>query len=155
MRKSIGRSCSVFLFTLLFIGIINNASATSGCGSWHGGVDSCDTSTGRQVCNDGSYSPSCTCEYIPPKEKVIPLQIEKQNINNEWCGAGKLFKNADDAEKSIEDLNTQIIQVTEKPLKDDIEKLQKENDDLKSELEKNNNARGWSLWGWSVIRDNN
>ena len=31
----------------------------SGCCSWHGGVDGC--SGGRIVCNDGSYSPSCTC----------------------------------------------------------------------------------------------
>ena len=31
----------------------------SGCCSWHGGVAGC--SGGRQVCNDGTYSPSCTC----------------------------------------------------------------------------------------------
>jgi len=30
-----------------------------GCCSWHGGVSGC--SNGRIVCNDGSYSPSCTC----------------------------------------------------------------------------------------------
>ena len=32
----------------------------SGCCSWHGGVAGCDYS-GRVVCNDGSLSPSCTC----------------------------------------------------------------------------------------------
>ena len=31
----------------------------SGCCSWHGGVSGC--SGGRIVCNDGTYSPSCTC----------------------------------------------------------------------------------------------
>jgi len=41
------------------------ANAKSGCCSWHGGVSHCDTSTGRQICNDGSYSPSCTCQYVP------------------------------------------------------------------------------------------
>lgn len=30
-----------------------------GCCSWHGGVSGC--SDGRIVCNDGTYSPSCTC----------------------------------------------------------------------------------------------
>jgi len=31
----------------------------SGCCSWHGGVSGC--SGGRVTCNDGTYSPSCTC----------------------------------------------------------------------------------------------
>ena len=30
-----------------------------GCCSWHGGVSGC--SSGRVVCSDGTYSPSCTC----------------------------------------------------------------------------------------------
>lgn len=30
-----------------------------GCCSWHGGVRGC--SGGTVVCNDGTYSPSCTC----------------------------------------------------------------------------------------------
>jgi hypothetical protein len=30
-----------------------------GCCSWHGGVGGC--SNGKIVCNDGTYSPSCTC----------------------------------------------------------------------------------------------
>ena len=34
----------------------------SGCCSWHGGVSGC--SGGRIVCNDGSLSPSCTCNSI-------------------------------------------------------------------------------------------
>ena len=40
--------------------------ARSGCCSWHQGV--CGCSGGRQVCCDGSYSPSCTCnKEEPPK----------------------------------------------------------------------------------------
>ncbi len=35
--------------------------AGRGCCSHHGGVSHCDTDTGRQVCNDGTYSPSCRC----------------------------------------------------------------------------------------------
>src|SRR6056297_596581 len=32
-----------------------------GCCSHHGGVAYCDSSTGRIVCNDGTYSPTCRC----------------------------------------------------------------------------------------------
>ncbi len=59
---------AVFVSVLFFATAVS-VYATSGCCSWHDGVSHCDTSTGRQVCNDGSYSPSCTCQYIPPKPK--------------------------------------------------------------------------------------
>lgn len=41
--------------------------AQKGCCSHHGGVYGC-SSTGRQICNDGSLSPSCTC--TPPVNYV-------------------------------------------------------------------------------------
>jgi hypothetical protein len=50
---------SVFVFP-------KSSYAKSGCCSWHDGVSHCDTSVGRYVCNDRTYSPSCTCSYIPP-----------------------------------------------------------------------------------------
>ena len=34
--------------------------ANQDCCSWHGGISHCG-SNGRYVCNDGTYSPSCTC----------------------------------------------------------------------------------------------
>lgn len=37
-----------------------NVNAQRGCCSHHGGVSGC-SSTGRQICNDGTLSPSCTC----------------------------------------------------------------------------------------------
>lgn len=65
--------------TLVFTLIPNPAYAQQGCCSWHGGVDSCDTSVGRKVCGDGTYSPSCTCLYIPPtptpKPSLQPLVL--------------------------------------------------------------------------------
>ena len=42
--------------------VISAANATpqgQGCCSWHGGE--CGCSNGRDVCCDGSYSPTCTC----------------------------------------------------------------------------------------------
>jgi hypothetical protein len=41
------------------------AEATRGCCSWHSGVSYCDSSAGRYVCNDGTYSPTCGCAYSP------------------------------------------------------------------------------------------
>ncbi|MCX6766889.1 MAG: hypothetical protein NT170_03900 [Candidatus Moranbacteria bacterium] len=159
MQKSITKGCSVFLFALLLIGISNSANARSGCCSWHEGVSRCDTSTGRQVCNDGTYSPSCTCRYIPPKEdsqaKLIPLQIEKQSFANQWCGAGKLFASENDAKNSITDFSSQIREGAQKPLNKNIDELQKENGDLKSEIEKNKKVAVWSIFGWSIISNNN
>lgn len=47
------------MLTILFL-IPNIVHAQSGCCSHHGGVSGCSES-GRQICNDGSLSPSCTC----------------------------------------------------------------------------------------------
>lgn len=89
MRKSL-----FFLSLVLLVPFF--ASARSGCCSWHDGVSHCDTSTGRQVCNDGSYSPSCTCEYIPPKK-----------TDNSWIRKG-IEKYAEDTEieKIRKEINT-------------------------------------------------
>lgn len=56
----------VAILLVVFLLLPSISKAKQGCCSWHGGVSHCDTSSGRQVCNDGSYSPSCTCQYIPP-----------------------------------------------------------------------------------------
>jgi hypothetical protein len=58
---------SALIFFAFQIFVISSVYAKQGCCSWHGGVSGCDTSVGRQVCNDGTYSPSCTCAYIPAK----------------------------------------------------------------------------------------
>ena len=56
--------------------------ATSGCCSWHGGVCGCDTSTGSQLCCDGSDSPSCGCQYIPPKPTPIKTTTPKKDTTD-------------------------------------------------------------------------
>jgi hypothetical protein len=48
------------LIFCLFIGL-SPVLAQRGCCSHHGGVSGC-SSYGRQVCNDGTLSPTCTCE---------------------------------------------------------------------------------------------
>lgn len=44
-------------------------AAYAACCSGHGGVASCNKSTGYQMCKDGTTSPSCTCAKAttPPK----------------------------------------------------------------------------------------
>lgn len=48
------------------------ALAQQGCCSWHGGISYCDSSVGRYVCNDGTYSPSCGCYRITPDPSPPP-----------------------------------------------------------------------------------
>ena len=48
----------LFIVLILFLPI--ECYAKRGCCSWHGGVSHCGDN-GRYVCNDGTYSPSCTC----------------------------------------------------------------------------------------------
>ena len=46
----------VFLFS-------SSLYAKSGCCSHHGGVAGCNSTTGFNICADGTDSPSCTCGY--------------------------------------------------------------------------------------------
>lgn len=56
------KSFSLILI-ILIISIPLNVYAQRGCCSHHGGVAGCN-SDGRQICNDGTLSPSCTCTPI-------------------------------------------------------------------------------------------
>lgn len=50
----------VVLITIILICLPSSVFAKQGCCSHHGGVAGCNSS-GRQVCNDGTLSKSCTC----------------------------------------------------------------------------------------------
>lgn len=58
MSKKIGL---ILICIVLIIPV--KVEATRGCCSHHGGVSGC-SSSGRQVCNDGTLSPSCTCTPV-------------------------------------------------------------------------------------------
>jgi len=53
MKKYCLFICLLFVFPIV-------VDAKRGCCSWHGGVSHC-AENGRYVCNDGTYSPTCTC----------------------------------------------------------------------------------------------
>lgn len=59
----------VILGLILFLSFPFGVSAQRGCCSRHGGVAYYDTSVGRYVCADGSYSPTCGCTYKPKTTK--------------------------------------------------------------------------------------
>lgn len=75
----------LFLTLILFFVISwpSLSFATSGCCSWHRGVSHCDSSVGRQVCNDGSYSPSCTCAKTTIRTSYPDLEEAAKNFTPE------------------------------------------------------------------------
>jgi len=46
-------------------------------------VVTCDTSVGRQVCRDGTYSPTCGCIHITSTPKPSPTPSQTDLIKNE------------------------------------------------------------------------
>ena len=91
MAKLFARRAKVLitaLFLAVFLYSANSANATRGCCSWHGGVSYCDSSVGRYVCNDGTYSPSCGCAYAPPKPICVKPNLGKNanwNFSTNGC----------------------------------------------------------------------
>jgi hypothetical protein len=87
ITSEIRRKIKIILL-ILMIGMLypNFADARSGCCSWHGGVNRCDNSSGRIICNDGTYSPSCMCEPNSNNPKFRPDINGNQNLdrNNEF-----------------------------------------------------------------------
>lgn len=65
-----------FIVLCLVLITADVALAKRGCCSWHGGVNHCDVSTGRIVCNDVTYSPSCVCERESKNMKFRPDTME-------------------------------------------------------------------------------
>jgi len=68
-----GRKFLLFLVVFSSIYILSSkvVFAGRGCCSWHDGV--CGCSNGRQLCCDGTLSPSCTCYSSRTNEPVVPV----------------------------------------------------------------------------------
>lgn len=62
------------LLGIFFFTLSTSVLARSGCCSWHNGVCGC-SQTGRQVCCDGTLSPSCICYPPPPPIQPTPILI--------------------------------------------------------------------------------
>ena len=70
----------VSLFFFLFL--IGQVNAKSGCCSHHNGVAGCNQ-YGRIVCNDGTISPTCTCEpeIISTVQGCMDISAKNYNKN--------------------------------------------------------------------------
>ncbi len=58
---------------ILFLFASPLAGAYAACCAGHGGVASCNKTTGKQMCKDGTVSPTCTCA-IPKKAKKTTVK---------------------------------------------------------------------------------
>lgn len=54
----------------LFLLLGSTAGAYAACCSGHGGVASCNSTTGYKMCKDGTVSPTCTCPKVKAKAKA-------------------------------------------------------------------------------------
>ena len=72
----------VCIFVILLLPI--TVSAKQGCCSWHGGVSGACSASGRQICNDGTLSPSCTCTstYVAPTYIYGCTDSKAKNYNS-------------------------------------------------------------------------
>lgn len=116
---------SSFFITLLFLFLVPFCVyATSGCCSKHDGVSHCDTSVGRYVCNDKTYSPTCGCYKSQPSAPV--QQKEAGNVGSttykQYCGHGEVFYSNQEALDSLQEADFQA----RKPLLAEIDEITKE-----------------------------
>lgn len=83
-----------FFLSFLFLFFISTSSeARRGCCSHHKGVQSCDSSSGRLVCNDGTFSPTCMCEGASSssakksnhKNNTKKQSVKKEIVRNYNC----------------------------------------------------------------------
>ncbi len=70
------KKLALILALVIFFLFPNTSLAKSGCCSWHDGV--CGCSGGRQLCCDGTLSPSCTCSYVAPVVTTAPVKTSAQ-----------------------------------------------------------------------------
>lgn len=80
----------IFILFSLFIFLPSLVFAKSGCCSHHGGVSGC-SSSGRQICNDGTLSPTCTCNSYSTSDN----SNSDSSINNVYGCTDSTAKNYD------------------------------------------------------------
>lgn len=74
----------IFILTLIASTVLQTSFARqgcSGCCSHHHGIQGCDNTTGRIICNDGSYSPTCMCDCM--SNQYSNQQGSSVNENNQ------------------------------------------------------------------------
>lgn len=81
----------IFLLILTFLVPII-VYASQGCCSHHGGMDYCDRDVGKWVCEDGTYSPTCTCRKTNDNNEENIITEKNDTIEkNEKSSVGLIF----------------------------------------------------------------
>jgi len=98
-----------YLLPVLGIFLLSShaTSAASGCCYRHGGVSHCDAPIGRQVCNDGTYSPSCTCGKEVMVDPPMPPKITPMD---KWKIISKISSVKDDYSAHHQGFRESLIQ---------------------------------------------
>ncbi len=109
------------LFLVLIVLVMfENVYAQRGCCSHHGGVGGC-SSDGTIICNDGTYSPTCTC--TPVKKSVYGCTNSnainynsKADVNDNSCRFKKEIKETNVIKYEIEYIEDETMYKGEETL---------------------------------------
>lgn len=96
MKSSYGLKHINKLVLALFLFISPFAGVYAACCAGHGGVASCNKSTGQQMCKDGTISPTCKCEVSKAKKAAATKKATTTTTTttttkptSSWGGGGK------------------------------------------------------------------
>lgn len=98
----------ILAFIIMVIFTINTSEtyAGRGCCSWHGGQAYCDTNTGRWVCNDGTYSPSCRCSSYNDGFELT--DGSNNNTNNNYSTSDKKNEELEEENEKLKEENDNL-----------------------------------------------
>lgn len=112
----------LFFFLFVFLCFPSTSEAQQGCCSHHGGISYC-ADNGRYVCNDGTYSPTCTCGGGTSSSRESAIQRIRETYNEPpttYCGAGDIFYSYTAAQESLNTYKSEV----EAPLNEEIRNLE-------------------------------
>ena len=108
-----------FIIMILILFIPINAKAARGCCSKHGGINYCG-SNGYYICNDGTESPSCTCDSYSDDNDNNYIELTDTS-----CYYEPYINKIDALEKKVNELEKE-----KKKLTSELEKAHDINDNI-------------------------
>lgn len=109
----------IIAFVIGFLSLSFSSGLQAACCSGHGGPVPCTKSSGPQMCQDGTKSPSCVCT----KELKLEAQAEKKALKLKETEAKKAEREAKKAEKA--EKAEKVIKKKVKKVKAEKEKVEK------------------------------
>lgn len=93
-------------FVIIILLVPNKVFAARGCCSHHGGQNYCDTSVGKWVCNDGTYSPTCTCQKVSSTDNAKNNTNETKNDTKDNINSNKTNTTISSVDSTINNKET-------------------------------------------------